>query len=56
MPFFECKNERGVDMSYDEFLEKRKYEDCRESYIEWREECCGFSYMKAIRDANDFEC
>jgi len=40
-------------MSYDEYLEKTNKENCAETWIDWKVEICGMSYMEALRACND---
>lgn len=42
-------------ISYDEYLEKTGKEDCKESWIDWKTDICGMSYLEAVRAANDPE-
>ena len=43
-------------MSYEEYLAKTQKEDNKESWIDWKFEICGMSYLEAIREANDPDC
>lgn len=45
-----------MNISYDEYLRKTNKGDIRESWIDWKVECCGMSYMGALREANDPDC
>ena len=40
-------------MSYEEYLTKTNKEDNRESWIDWKTEICGMSYMEARRASYD---
>lgn len=42
-------------MSYEDFLKETKKEDNRESWIDWKTDVCGMSYLAARRAAYDPE-
>ena len=42
-------------MNYDEYLQKTKKEDNKQSWIDWKFEICGMSYTEAVKAANDPE-
>ena len=42
-------------MSYEEYLSKTNGKDCRESWIDWKTECCGMAYMDARKTSYDSE-
>jgi len=42
-------------ISYEEYLEKTDKENCVDSWIDWKVEICGMSYVEARKSAYDPE-
>lgn len=43
------------NMSYDDYLRINNLTGTKDDYIDFLVDCCGMTYMAALREANDLE-
>lgn len=51
--YFKSNNYPSSFTSYEEYLKVTKQKDCKESWIDWKVECCGMSYQEAYKASSD---